>query len=100
MLLDGPVGHLWYKVLDHHVCPDKPKSTKAVLLKTAADQVIWAPIMTVSPASVDDQQRSSGFLINLMIFSCYHVKLASFNACLSFRPVLKVNLAGSGRASI
>eukprot|EP00884_Botryococcus_braunii_P003689 jgi/Botrbrau1/13320/Bobra.0315s0017.1 len=47
LLLDGPIGHLWYKLLDHHVCPDKPKSTKAVLLKTAADQVVWAPVMTI-----------------------------------------------------
>jgi protein Mpv17 len=26
--------------------PDNPRSTKAVLLKTAADQLIWAPVMT------------------------------------------------------
>ena len=37
----------WYKVLDKNVMPNKSTSTAAVLLKTAADQVIWAPIMTV-----------------------------------------------------
>ena len=26
--------------------PQDPRGTKAVLLKTAADQVIWAPVMT------------------------------------------------------
>ena len=37
----------WYKVLDRTVMPNNSRSTAAVLLKTAADQVIWAPIMTV-----------------------------------------------------
>lgn len=46
LFLDGPVGHAWYKVLDKYVEPDNPRSTKAVLLKTAADQLIWAPVMT------------------------------------------------------
>lgn len=26
--------------------PDNPRSTKAVVIKTAADQLIWAPVMT------------------------------------------------------
>lgn len=47
LFLDGPVGHWWYKVLDKNVMPDKSTSTPAVLLKTAADQLVWAPIMTV-----------------------------------------------------
>jgi hypothetical protein len=47
LMLDGPIGHLWYKLLDSKVHPDKPKSTAAVLIKTAADQIVWAPIMTV-----------------------------------------------------
>ena len=47
LLIDGPIGHAWYKFLDRVVYPDKPQSTAAVLIKTAADQLIWAPIMTV-----------------------------------------------------
>lgn len=46
LTLDGPLGHLWYKILDKTVWPDDPQSNKAVLAKTAADQLIWAPIMT------------------------------------------------------
>ena len=37
----------WYKLLDRFVMPNNSRSTAAVLLKTAADQVVWAPIMTV-----------------------------------------------------
>ena len=37
----------WYKVLDKNVMPNNSRSTSAVLIKTAADQIIWAPIMTV-----------------------------------------------------
>lgn len=48
LMLDGPIGHLWYQWLDGTV--DKsirnPRSTKAVAIKTAADQLIWAPVMT------------------------------------------------------
>ena len=46
LMVDGPVGHIWYKLLDKTVCPDAPQSNKAVLLKTAADQLVWAPVMT------------------------------------------------------
>lgn len=46
LAVDGPLGHLWYKILDRNVCPDNPQGLKSVLLKTAADQLIWAPIMT------------------------------------------------------
>ena len=45
-VLDGPLGHLWYKLLDANLWPKDPQSNKAVLAKTAADQLIWAPIMT------------------------------------------------------
>ena len=31
---------------DARVCPGAPRSTQAVLLKTAADQLLWAPAMT------------------------------------------------------
>ena len=34
------------KVLDRNVEPENPNGLKAVLLKTAADQLLWAPIMT------------------------------------------------------
>ena len=33
-------------MLDKYVEPEDPRSTKAVLLKTAADQIVWAPVMT------------------------------------------------------
>jgi hypothetical protein len=33
-------------VLDRNVEPENPNGLKAVLLKTAADQLFWAPIMT------------------------------------------------------
>jgi protein Mpv17 len=46
LFVDGPFGHLWYKVLDKRVEPENPNGLKAVLLKTAADQLFWAPIMT------------------------------------------------------
>ena len=46
LALDGPLGHLWYQVLDKTVYPNDSQSNKAVLAKTAADQLIWAPIMT------------------------------------------------------
>jgi hypothetical protein len=36
-------GHLWYTALDRNVYPDDPKSTKAVVTKTALDQLLWAP---------------------------------------------------------
>lgn len=47
LLLDGPVGHLWYQVLDRHVYPENPTSTRAVLIKTALDQLVWGPLMTL-----------------------------------------------------
>jgi protein Mpv17 len=46
LMLDGPVGHAWYRLIDRTVLPDKPTSTPAVLAKTAADQLLWAPAMT------------------------------------------------------
>ena len=45
-VLDGPLGHQWYKLLDANLWPKESQSNKAVLAKTAADQLIWAPIMT------------------------------------------------------
>lgn len=45
-LIDGPVGSLWYDVLEQYVWPNEPSSTKAVLAKTALDQVVYATIMT------------------------------------------------------
>ena len=34
------------QILDKTVFPKEPASLKAVLAKTAADQLIWAPVMT------------------------------------------------------
>lgn len=33
--------------MDKNVMPDNPRSNTAVLIKTAADQLVWAPLMTV-----------------------------------------------------
>lgn len=46
-LIDGPIGHYFYQFLDKNICSDDPKSTRAVVTKTAIDQLIWAPAMTV-----------------------------------------------------
>lgn len=46
LLLDGPIGHAWYRLLDKYVEPNNPTGTKAVLTKTALDQLLWAPAMT------------------------------------------------------
>lgn len=47
LLIDGPIGHYFYQLLDSNICPEDPKSTRSVLTKTAIDQLIWAPVMTV-----------------------------------------------------
>lgn len=46
-LIDGPIGHYFYQFLDRTICPDDPKGPKSVLTKTAIDQLVWAPLMTV-----------------------------------------------------
>ena len=46
LTVDGPIGHAWYKLLDKYVYPNDPQCNAAVLLKTAADQIAWAPVMT------------------------------------------------------
>lgn len=46
LFIDGPIGSAWYDVLEQHVFPKEPLSTKAVLSKTALDQVVYATIMT------------------------------------------------------
>ncbi len=46
LTVDGPIGHMWYKLLDKYVYPNDPQCNAAVLLKTAADQLLWAPVMT------------------------------------------------------
>lgn len=43
MLSHLPPGHVWYTTLDRNVYPEDPKSTKAVITKTALDQLLWAP---------------------------------------------------------
>lgn len=47
LFVDGPGGHVWYKLLDERVLPADPQNNLAVAIKTAADQVVWAPVMTV-----------------------------------------------------
>lgn len=37
---------MWYDVLEKYVYPTEQTSTKAVLAKTALDQVVYATIMT------------------------------------------------------
>lgn len=39
LCVDGPLGAAWYDWLEANVSPDSPRSTRAVLLKTALDQV-------------------------------------------------------------
>jgi len=45
-LIDGPIGSIWYDILEKYVYPTEQTSTKAVLAKTALDQVVYATIMT------------------------------------------------------
>lgn len=46
ILMDGPIGHLWYSFLDSKVYPEDPKSNKAVISKMLCDQVLWAPFFS------------------------------------------------------
>ena len=39
-------GHVWYSTLDKYVYADKPTAKRAVLAKTALDQLVWAPFFT------------------------------------------------------
>lgn len=43
VLMDGPCGHMWYTTLDKNIFPKEPTSTKAIITKTAMDQLIWGP---------------------------------------------------------
>lgn len=44
--LDGPIGHVWYTLLDGKVFPNEPTSNKAVVAKMLLDQLIWAPFFS------------------------------------------------------
>jgi protein Mpv17 len=46
VIMDGPVGHVWYTTLDEHVWANKPKSNRAVLTKMLLDQLVWAPFFS------------------------------------------------------
>ncbi|KAL0046589.1 hypothetical protein WJX82_004728 [Trebouxia sp. C0006] len=46
ILMDGPIGHLWYTFLDGKVYPEDPKSNKAVISKMLCDQLLWAPFFS------------------------------------------------------
>jgi protein Mpv17 len=44
--LHGPIGHYWYGFLDKTIMAHAPTSARAVVTKTAIDQILWAPIFT------------------------------------------------------
>ena len=44
--LDGPVGHVWYTLLDGKVFPQEPTSNRAVVCKMLLDQILWAPFFS------------------------------------------------------
>ena len=46
ILMDGPVGHCWYFFLDKNIFPEAPKEPKAIVAKTALDQLLWAPFFS------------------------------------------------------
>lgn len=46
ILMDGPIGHCWYSLLDKNVFPEDPKAAKSIVAKTALDQLIWAPFFS------------------------------------------------------
>ncbi|KAI8465312.1 MAG: hypothetical protein J3K34DRAFT_525476 [Monoraphidium minutum] len=47
LCVDGPLGAAWYDWLEAHVAPEDPRGTRAVLTKTALDQVVYASFGTV-----------------------------------------------------
>lgn len=44
--LDGPIGHVWYTLLDGNVFPKEPTSNRAVVCKMLLDQLLWAPFFS------------------------------------------------------
>eukprot|EP00210_Caulerpa_lentillifera_P008644 g8244.t1 len=46
ILMDGPIGHCWYLFLDKNVFPETPTVPKAIVVKTALDQLVWAPFFS------------------------------------------------------
>ncbi|GMH40905.1 hypothetical protein BSKO_08809 [Bryopsis sp. KO-2023] len=46
VIVDGPCAHLWYTTLDKNIFPREPTSAKAIVAKTAMDQLIWGPCIT------------------------------------------------------
>ncbi len=46
MTLDGPIGHVWYTLLDGKVFPNEPTSNRAVVCKMLLDQLLWAPFFS------------------------------------------------------
>ena len=75
-------GHLWYSFLDTKVCPDKPKSNKAVLAKMLADQLLWAPFFSCVFFAVIKT-------LEVSLHSVHPAKYAAFNphGLLSKSPV-------------
>jgi hypothetical protein len=67
LLIDGPVGSKWYDLLEACVFPKDPISTKAVLAKTALDQVVYATIMTGG-------QRSCVCVVSAVLAVAWHTR--------------------------
>ena len=48
LLFQGPALHFLYKSLDANIMPSTPTAPRAVIAKTAIDQIIFAPIATAA----------------------------------------------------
>lgn len=46
LALHGPIGHVWYGMLDRTIMVANPTSAAAVATKTAVDQILFAPVFT------------------------------------------------------
>lgn len=47
LVLHGPMGHYWYRLLDARVMPDAGNSSPAVVAKMTVDQALFAPLSTM-----------------------------------------------------
>ena len=81
VLIDGPLGHFFYKFLDTNVCPDDPKGTRAVLTKTAIDQLIWAPVMTcvfLAFLTILEGHADSAYILSVIQAKLVPIMVANF----------------------
>jgi protein Mpv17 len=112
MLFQGPALHYFYTFLDSRVCPTNPTCPRAVITKTAADQLGMAPVGTVAffafmeickghPAGVA-AAVSAGFFPTLkasyMIWPAAH--LINFRFCPPDKRVLFVNFVSLAWSTI